>query len=383
MKRLSLLSLTHLAVDLNQGALPALLPFFKEVLNLSYALLGSVVFFSNLSSSIIQPLFGYISDKRSSRWILPLSPVVAGIGIGLSGLSGSYVSLVLLVVITGIGVALFHPEGFKEAYSLTSKKKATGVSFFAFGGSLGLALGPIFAISVCAHFGLRGTPIIMIPALVVSLLLFLSAPLNRGEEPLAVYDVKREQTSYARSQMRSFILLTVVATIRAWAQFGMATYIPFYYINYLKGDPIHAGKLASTFLLSGALGTLLGGPVADRFGHKKFLLSTLALSSLFLNLFFFMSSGRLAFILIGLSGLILISSFGTTTVMGQTILHKHLALASGMMVGFTISAGGLGLTILGMVADAYGVPWAIRIISFLPLFAASLGMFIDYPQANK
>lgn len=379
MKKLILLTLSHLAVDLNQGALPALLPFFRENLNLSYTLAGTVVFFSNLSSSIIQPVFGYISDKKPSRWILPLAPVLAGFGIGLSGLSKDYLTLVLLVIVTGIGVALFHPEGFKEAYSSTSRKKATGVSFFAFGGSLGLALGPIFAISICAHFGLGGTIIMMFPAILISILLFLTSSWKKEGAQRVVQEVKKEPLIEAKSEKKSFILLIIVATIRAWAQFGMATYIPFYYINYLRGDPLHAGKLASTFLLLGALGTLLGGPVADRIGHKRFLLSTLALSSLFLNLFL-ISSGKTAFFLIGLSGLILISSFGTTTVMGQILLPKNVALASGMMVGFTISAGGLGLTILGMIADNLGVPYAIRIISFLPLFGALIGTFIRYPS---
>lgn len=381
-KQLFLLALCHLATDINQGALPALLPFLREVLNLSYTLAGSVVFFSNLSSSIIQPVFGYISDKKSLGWILPISPIIAGFGIALSGFMPNYFLLIVCVLISGVGVALFHPEGFKAAYSFTGEKKATGVSLFAFGGSLGLALGPIIAIWLCSRFGIRGTIFIIIPPLFVSflLLLFLGSLKGERSEQKSIVEEKKEKLTI--SQKISFCLLAIVATIRGWTQFGMATYIPFYYINYLRGDPLHAGKLSTTFLLSGAIGTVIGGAVADKIGHKKFLLSTLLLSAFLLNLFFF-TSGYLTFLLLSVSGMVLISSFGTTTVMGQILLPKHLGMASGIMVGLTISAGGLGLTILGAIADRWGVPLTIRVISFLPLLAFLTGLLIKYPKRDE
>ncbi|MCX7857860.1 MAG: MFS transporter [Deltaproteobacteria bacterium] len=381
-KQLIILTLSHLATDINQGSLPALLPFFREVLNLSYTLAGSVILFSNLSSSIIQPLFGYISDRRSMRWILPLSPVIAGLGIALSGYAPNYMVLVACVIISGVGVALFHPEGFKVAYFFTGEKKATGVSLFAFGGSLGLALGPIIAITSCTYLGLKGTPVIMIPAIIVSfLVVILFGSLKTTEQKKEKKESKIEEKRISRSQKVSFFLLALLSTIRSWAQFGMATYIPFYYINYLKGNPLHAGKLATTFLLSGAVGTLIGGVVADRLGHKRFLLTTLIISSMLLNLFFH-TGGYWTFLLLALAGMVLISSFGTTTVMGQILLPKHLGMASGIMVGLTISAAGLGLTLLGAIADRWGVPFTIRVICFLPLLAFLIGLMVDYPPKS-
>ncbi|HPU30466.1 MAG TPA: MFS transporter [Syntrophorhabdaceae bacterium] len=378
-KPLIILSFSHLAIDINQGALPALLPFFKESLGLSYALAGTVILFSNLSSSIIQPLFGYISDRKSLKWILPLSPLIAGSGIALSGFAPNYLFLIFLVIVSGIGVALFHPEGFKVAYSFTGAKKATGVSIFAFGGSMGIALGPIIAITACTYLGLKGTPVIIIPSLLIFLLIILNRHMLKPERDIIKDKKEKNVSSVTRTQKMSFVLLATLATIRALTQLGMATYIPFYYINYLKGNPIYAGKLATTFLISGAIGTLMGGPIADYLGHKRFLLGTLFISAILLNLFFY-TSGYATFLLLALSGMILISSFGTTTVMGQILLPKHLAMASGIMVGLTISAGGLGLTLLGAIADRWGVPYAIRTITLLPLFAFLLGLFVKYPQ---
>jgi FSR family fosmidomycin resistance protein-like MFS transporter len=163
---------------------------------------------------------------------------------------------------------------------------------------------------------------------------------------------------------------------------GLVTYIPFYYINYLKGNPLYAGKLVSTFLMAGALGTLIGAPLADRWGHKKFLLVTLLLSFPLL-LLFYNSSGFITFVLLGISGMVLISTFALTTVMAQAILPHRLGMASGMMVGFTISAGGIGVTLLGTIADTWGVPMAIKAVFAMPLVAFGLALLLKYPLTTK
>lgn len=339
-KILSLLSFAHFVTDLNQGALPALLPFFKEALNLSYTLSGTIIFSSNLTSSIIQPVFGHLSDKRRIEWFLPLAPLIACLGMSLTGFTQNYSILIIFVILSGIGIAIFHPEGFKTAHFFTGEKKATGMSFFAVGGNLGIALGPLWAILLVTSFGLKGTLTMILPGLVIFTILFFHLKRISSLVKSPSKETSRHTTKkLSKEQKLSFFILILVATIRAWTHFGLATYIPFYYINYLKGNPLYAGKLVSTFLLSGAAGTLLGGPIADRIGHKRFLLITLILS-FFLLLLFYNSKSWLIFFFLGLAGLVLISTFAITTVMAQMLLPQHLGMASGMMVGFTMSAGG-------------------------------------------
>lgn len=369
--------------DLNQGALPALLPFFKEALNLSYTLSGTIVLSSNLTSSIIQPIFGHLSDKRQIEWLLPLAPLMACIGISLTGLTQTYPLLITCVILSGIGVASFHPEGFKTAHFFTGEKKATGMSFFAVGGNLGIAIGPLWGMLLVTSFTLKGTLAMILPGVLISALLFLN--LGKISTPVKSFSKgssQQRKEPLSRDQKLSFILLIITATLRAWTHFGMATFIPFYYINFLKGNPIYAGKLVSTFLLSGSVGTLLGAPVADRIGHKRFLLATLILS-FFLLLLFYHSHGGWIFIFLGLSGMVLISSFAITTVMAQTLLPQHLGMASGMMVGFTMSAGGMGVTLLGAISDLWGVPMAMKVILFLPLIAFGVGWMVKYPLQSK
>jgi FSR family fosmidomycin resistance protein-like MFS transporter len=134
--------------------------------------------------------------------------------------------------------------------------------------------------------------------------------------------------------------------------------------------------------MAGVFGALLGAPIADRWGHKKFLLTTLILSFPLLLLFYF-SSGLMAFILLGIAGMVLVSSFALTTVMGQALLPQYLGMASGMMVGFTISAGGVGVTLLGVIADTWGVPTAIKAIFVLPLIASGLTLLVKYPLEKE
>jgi len=379
-KALAILSAGHLVTDVNQGALPALLPFFKEALNLSYTMAGAIVLSSNLTSSVIQPAFGHLSDRRPMGWFLPLAPLIACLGLSVTGFVSHYPLLLLCVILTGIGIAIFHPEGFKTAYYFTGDKKVTGMSIFAVGGNLGIALGPMVAITLVTFFGLKGTVGLIVPGIVIAVILLI---FNRSTLSTTVETAHKEATKEMRrpltgDQKRSFSLLVSIATLRAWTQFGMATYIPFYYINYLKGNPLYAGKLVSTFLFAGALGTLLGAPLADRWGHKKFLSATLALSSPLL-LLFYGSSGSMTFVFLGISGMVLISTFALTTVMGQALLPQHLGMASGMMVGFTMSAGGLGVTLLGVIADTWGVPIAIKSIFALPLIAFVLSLLVKYP----
>jgi FSR family fosmidomycin resistance protein-like MFS transporter len=382
-KALALLSAGHLVTDVNQGALPALLPFFKEALNLSYTMSGTILLASNIASSIIQPAFGHLSDKRPIGWLLPLAPLIACLGLSLTGFISHYSLIILSVVLSGVGVASFHPEGFKTAHFFTGDKKATGMSIFAVGGNLGFAVGPILALSLVTHFGLNGTLGMILPGILIATPLLLNMSMLTAPVKSAHKEATREtKIPLSPKKKVSFLLLVVIATIRSWAQFGLVTYIPFYYIDHLKGTPLYAGKLVSTFLLAGAAGTLIGAPLADRWGHKRFLSITLILSVPLLVLFYY-SSGPMSFILLGTAGMVLISTFALTTVMAQALLPQRLGIASGMMVGFTISAGGIGVTLLGTIADTWGVPMAIKAVFVLPIIAFVLALFVKYPPERQ
>jgi FSR family fosmidomycin resistance protein-like MFS transporter len=381
-KALAILSVGHLITDVNQGALPALLPFFRDAMNLSYTAAGVIYLFGNLTSSVIQPAFGYLSDRRPAGWLLPLAPMIAGLGYALSGIAPSYPLLLLCIIIGGIGIASYHPEGFKAAHFFTGEKRATGMSIFSVGGNFGIALGPLWALTLVSSFGLRGTLGMIVPGIILGGMLFSSSTWLISPMRTALSDTRREKRPYEREGLISLAFLIGVVIIRTWIQAGLVSYIPFYYIDHLKGSPLYAGKLISTFLLAGAVGTVVGAPVADFCGHKRFLTVTTLLMFPMLILFY-NSSGLLAFVILGVAGMLLISTVSVTMVMAQSLLPHHLGMASGLMAGFAIGTGGIGVTLLGAIADHWGVPLALKSISVLPLIGVGLCLLVRYPTKRK
>ncbi|HEY3278655.1 MAG TPA: MFS transporter [Syntrophorhabdaceae bacterium] len=376
---LILLSFGHLVVDIYQGALPAILPFLKVRLSLTYAMAGIILIMSNLASSVLQPLFGFYSDKKEKAVLLPLGLLCAGIGLALVSTVGIYPLVLALTALSGLGIAAYHPEGYKTAHFFTGERAATGMSIFSVGGNLGLALGPIFAIGIIQYLGFNSLPVIVLPSLLMTVVILFNK--KAIAIPTQDPDAKAAAAQAAPKGMwSSLIVLIAVIVMRTWTQVGLVAYIPFYYIDYLKGEPLFAGKLVFTLLASGALGTLIGSPVADRVGHKLFLRTSMFLATLVLPLMFvpFIAKSWLLFVVLGLVGMFLISTFSVTVVMAQKLLPHRLGVASGLTVGFAVGTGGIGVTLLGVVADHFGVPMALESILVLPLAGFILSLILKY-----
>jgi MFS transporter, FSR family, fosmidomycin resistance protein len=377
LKVLLILSLGHLVTDIYQGALPAILPFLKTKLSLSYTMAGVIMMAANVTSSVIQPLFGYLSDKKEKAFLLPLGCLFAGIGIALLSIPDNYLSVLFLVMVSGLGVASYHPEGYKTARFFTGDKMATGMSVFSVGGNLGFALGPIVSISIITYLGFNFLPLMATFSLIfVSVLLFSWNSLAR-EKPVEAVKAQSHESVRKGAYVSLFLIIGTVI-MRSWTQLGLMTYIPFYYIDHLKGEALYAGKLVSVLLLGGVVGTIVGSIVADRIGHKLYLILSMALASLLFPLIF-LTEGVMLSVVLGVFGAVLISTFTVTIVMAQQLLPRNLGIASGLMVGFAIGTGGLGVTILGVIADHFGAETALKSIVVLPVAGLLLSLPIGYP----
>lgn len=378
---LIILSLGHLTTDIYQGSLPAVLPFLKEKLALSYTAAGIIAMASSISSSVIQPLFGFLSDRKEKPFLLPLGCLCAGAGFSLLSLPSTYAVILCLVVLSGLGIACYHPEGYRTAYFFTGEKKAAGMSIFSVGGNFGFALGPLVALSIITTAGFSFLPVMMIFSLLF--LAVLMASWKRIALPEAEKAARKEERPSTPKGVAFSMALTIgTVVMRSWTQMGIMTYIPFYFIDYMKGDPVHAGKLVSVFLLGGVIGTLAGSPLADRWGHKLYLTLSMLVTTLIFPMIFLVK-GLLLFLTLGVLGMVLISTFTVTVVMAQNLLPKNLGVASGLMVGFAIGTGGIGVTILGVVADHFGVPFALKSIISLPLMGMLMSMLLKYPARKK
>jgi len=379
LKVLIILSLGHMVTDIYQGALPATLPFLKDKLGLTYTMTGVILMVANFTSSILQPLFGFYSDKKEKAALLPIGLLAAGIGYALLAIPADYYVVLFLVVISGLGVAAYHPEGYKTAHFFTGERSVTGMSVFSVGGNLGLAIGPPMAIYVTQYLGFEALPVVIVPSLLCTVLILT----QRKTIAIPKLEHIAQQKDATKTTMGSYVSLFLVVAIvimRSWTQMGLLSYIPFYYINHLKGDPLFAGNLIFVFLACGAAGTLIGAPFADRWGHRFFIRLTMFLATVNLPLMFvpFIANSHLLFVVLGLEGMILVSTFSVTIVMAQRLLPHRLGVASGLMVGFAIGTGGIGVTLLGIVADNFGVPVALESIMILPFIGFLLSLIVKY-----
>ncbi len=378
LKVLILLSLGHLTVDIYQGALPATLPFLKDKLALSYTATGLILVMANFTSSILQPLFGFYSDKKEKAILLPVGLICAGLGFSFISIPDSLAVVLFMVAISGLGTAAYHPEGYKTANFFTGEKSVTGMAIFSVGGNLGFSLGPILSIYIIQYLGLPSLPVIVFPSLIVTALIIYQRKVIAIP---AMEHAKRQKAApkAVSGTYLSLFMLIAIVVMRTWTQMGLLTYIPFYYINHMRGDPLYAGKLVFVYLLCGAAGTMIGAPLADRWGHRRFLRFAMFLATATLPLMFFVE-GYMLFIVLGFQGMLLISTFAVTIVMAQKLLPASLGIASGLMVGFAIGTGGIGVTLLGIIADNFGVPVALESIMILPFIGFVLSLILRYQE---
>lgn len=372
------LSSAHGATDFASGSVPALLPFFTEKFGLSYTLTAVVMLALLVSSSLVQPLFGFWSDRRGALWLLPGGVALAGAALGLAAVAPSYALVVLLIFLAGIGVAAFHPEGAKFAAFASGRKRASGMSMFNIGGNTGYALGPIVVTPLVLWLGLGpGGLVAAVPALVVSLAVLRALPYLRGLRPAAT---ARGGATVGEDDVRAMTLLAAIIGLRSVAWFGLLTFVPLWVVSlgHTKAD---GNRLLSLMLLSGAVGTLLLGPIADRMGLRRTLLVAQALLAPLIVVFVLVGgvAGAVALMLVGAC---VVGTFGVTMVLSQLYLPQHLGMASGLSVGLAMGLGGLAAVALGSVADAVDLRTALIASAFAPLLGVVLCLFLPAPAPS-
>ena len=370
---LVVLSFGHLVVDLGQGVLPILTPLLAESLNLNYFQVGTIALAFTLSSAIIQPVFGVLSDRYSMPWLMPMGLFLSGCGLALTGAVDSYALLLLMVLLSGMGVAGYHPEGSKLAHFVSEEGRAgSSMAVFSVGGNIGFGLGPILAMFVLSFSGLGSVYGVAIPGLLAALIFMFFLPSFKKilAESSSKEKVKGQPAgSGNRKSSVSLILLILYVTVRSWIHAGLVYFIPFYFPAF-KGVT-EPGYLVSTFLIAGAVGTLLGGPFADRFGGRNGLLISMIISLIAIYPFLHLNGNWIP-VLAFIVGASLISTFSTTVVFGQRLLPHNIGLASGLLLGFGVGMGSIGVTILGAIADSAGLPFTMNIISVLPVLGIVL-----------
>jgi FSR family fosmidomycin resistance protein-like MFS transporter len=374
-KGMTTLSGGHLAVDFASGSVPAMLPFLAVKFDLNYTLTAVLMLAALASSSLTQPLFGLWSDRHGALWLLPAGIALAGFGIAAAAVAPSYWILVVVVFLAGLGIAAFHPEGAKFAVFASGRKRASGMSLFNIGGNTGYALGPIIVTPLVLWLGLGlGGVLASIPVIVGALAVLGVLSYLAGLRPdVPAHAVVRE----GKDNVRAMIILGGVIGLRSVAWFALLTFVPLWVVS-LGNSEADGNHLLSLMLLSGALGTLLLGPIADRFGLRRTLVVAMA-TLMPMILVFVLVGGVVGAIALVIVGICVVGTFGLTMVLAQMYLPQHVGMASGLSVGLAMGIGGIAAVALGGVADAVNLETALICSAVAPLFGVVLCFFLPAP----
>jgi FSR family fosmidomycin resistance protein-like MFS transporter len=378
---MALLATAHLADDVNQSFIPALLPYLILERHLSHQTAGTLVLCQAMSSSVIQPAIGHLADRRSMPWLIAVGLLLAGGGVAALGVLPTMPLLFLAALISGIGVAMFHPEAARFANWVAGDQKASGMRWFTVGGNLGFAVGPAFATAAISLWGLHGTVAAGIPVALVAGVVLLELRRLATFIPNHV----KQRKSAGIDDWASFGKLSAFVIVRSMAYLGSVAFLPLYFVEVLHTSPAVGDAALVAYLLSGAFGTIAGGPIADRFGRKPVMLWSTGLTAMLFVVFVALTRGGgplwLALALIVLTGFVLVASQASFVVLGQEYLPNRVGLASGVTLGLAVSLGGGLSPVLGAIADAHGVGASLLTIAALAL-AGTLIAF-SLPGENR
>ena len=370
--RMVVLVVGHVVDDLYQGAVPALVPFLVAERAYGYLAAAGITVAATLLSSVVQPLFGVLTDRRAMPWLVPVGMTVAGAGIGLSGLSDSYLLTWLAIALSGLGVAAYHPEAARHARRVAGGH--VGMGWFALGGNVGFALGPVLVTPVLHFGGLGASPVLVVPALVGALFTVVAL---RG-----VHGSSAAVSRRGRDDWRQFGRLTVVVVVRSMVTFGLGTFLALWVAQRVGGGPI-AGEIALVVLFGvGAAGTLLGGVLAERWGRIRTLRVSYALAVPAVAAIALVS-GPAVYAVVAVAALALYVPFSLHVTLGQDYLPNRIGTAGGVTLGLAVSVGGLAAPVIGAIASATNLRWALLSLVVLPVVACVAARGLSEPSPHR
>jgi MFS transporter, FSR family, fosmidomycin resistance protein len=378
-KSIALLSAAHLTDDLNQGVVPAMLPFFIAANHLTYAAAAGLILAQTLSSSVVQPLFGLLADRRPSPWLIPVGLSFAGIGVALAGLAPSYNLIFAAIALSGLGISAFHPEAARRVRYLSGSRQATTMSLFTVGGMAGFALGPLLITPILIDFGVRGAIVLALPVLLMSVAVAYQLPRLAAAHASVSMRANGHVLIESAEQWSDFTRLTVVVVLRSMVFFGLNTFIPLYWTGVLGGTKTGGGLALTTLLAAVTAGTLLGGRLADRYGRRIVIVVSLAALSPLLLVFLSLHGITAAAILLVPVGIAMAASNSVVVVMAQEYLPNRVGLAAGVTLGLSMTIGGLMMPLFGSIADHYGLSTTIFLLSLVPALGCALSLTLHEP----
>ena len=375
-KILMIMGLCHLLNDSIQSVIPAMFPVLGKSMGLSFTQLGFIAFSLNIVSSIMQPFIGALSDKKPMPFALPIGMTSTLLGVIGLALAPNYSLVLISVLFIGLGSAVFHPEGSRVAHMAAGSRRGLAQSIYQVGGNSGQALAPLITALILVPLGQIGAAWFSIVAAIAVLLLSYIAVWysKRLKELNKQIHVKKEIITNPSGKISKNILFTLILILflifaRSWYVAGITNYYAFFAMEQYQMSIQTAQIFLFAFLVSGALGTFFGGPLADKFGKRNIIIISILGSAPFSILIPFVSA-TISFILLLLTGFILMASFSVTVIYAQELVPGKVGTMAGLTVGLAFGMGAIGSIVLGVMADHLGLLLILTFTGFLPVLGA-------------
>lgn len=375
-KILVIMGLCHLLNDSIQAVIPAMFPVLGRSMGLSFTQLGFIAFALNIISSIMQPFIGAMSDKKPMPYALPIGMTSTLIGVLGLAFAPNYSFVLISVLFIGLGSAIFHPEGSRVAYMAAGSRRGLAQSIYQVGGNSGQALAPLITALILVPLGQIGAAwFTIVAAVAVGLLFYIAIWYSSRLKEIQVQERKNthrfsgETKPISKAILFSLILILFLIFARSWYVAGITNYYAFFTIEQYSMTIQQAQMFLFTFLIAGALGTFFGGPLADRFG-KRNVITVSILGSAPLSILIPHVPSSIAFILLLITGFMLMSSFSVTVVYAQELVPGKIGTMAGLTVGLAFGMGAIGSIALGVMADHFGLLTTLTFTGCLPLLGA-------------
>ena len=367
------LSFSHLLNDTIQSLIPAIYPIVKDSFDLSFSQIGIITLIFQLSSSLLQPVVGVVTDSKPYPYALPVGMACSLIGLVMLAFASNYTWILVAVAFVGAGSSVFHPEASRMAYVASGGRRGFAQSLFQVGGNAGSAIGPLLAAMLIAPFGQFNVIWFSVVALVAIVILYR---IGKWYKPKSirnyilrkhkVKEVVQQQTLSRTTVVISIVVLLLLIFSKYFYMASLTSYYTFYLMEKFDVSVQHAQLYLFVFLFAIAAGTMIGGPVGDRIGRKYVIwisilgASPFTLALPYANLFW---TVVLSFVI----GVIIASAFSAILVYAQELLPGNVGMVSGLFFGFAFGMGGIGSAVLGELADSRGIDYVYHLCAFLPL----------------
>jgi FSR family fosmidomycin resistance protein-like MFS transporter len=374
------ISLSHLLNDTLQSLIPSIYPMVKDTYALSFSQVGLITLTFQLAASLLQPVVGFYTDKRPQPFSLAAGMSLTLIGLIVLAINHSYQILLVSVALIGLGSSVFHPEASKVAYMASGGKRGLAQSIFQVGGNAGSALGPLLAAAIIIPYGQMSILWFSLLALLAITLLIVVGKWYRGN----MHRIKGKRGVSAKtgpvlSKGRvtgAVIILLVLIFSKYFYLACISSYYTFYLIDKFHVSVQNSQLYLFVFLFSVAAGTLLGGPLGDRFGRKYIIWFSILGAAPFTLLLPYVSLFWTCVLTIFI-GFILASAFSAILVYAQELIPGKVGTVAGLFFGFAFGMGGLGSALLGILADHTSIQYVFRVCAFLPLIGLLTGLLPD------